>query len=335
MPAPPPLGNPSRQRHFTMSVSPARGESPQGARAGQTNKMDFSGLMVVGQQRTGKYPRPPHRSQSMTWPRPRPPATKRSSFQGLRIKTIPEHMEEEYQSKSALDKGRGRRQAVCVTDDSELTQLEKFVLHVIMPTLTKPGFQMSPQLDVIQEMTQAQMKRVSNFKVEREGVGSMEWLQPVDLMCADLDLIQLEKGKVGFDPEELESLNSPCTIQLQGLWPKAKSSPEELRRFPLELKWGLEQVGAEFVSYDMKTGELTFRCTQFNQSYDLNVVIENPPAELPNDNYEDSEPSPEIVSTPAMAWRIMGWALRDRHLVRMAMMSVYADGDEGSDAESP
>jgi hypothetical protein len=43
----------------------------------------------------------------------------------------------------------------------------------------------------------AALNRLSGFKVERAGYGSLEWLAPVDVRGVDLgDIISIERGKL-------------------------------------------------------------------------------------------------------------------------------------------
>eukprot|EP00656_Telonema_subtile_P035290 TRINITY_DN3926_c0_g1_i1.p1 TRINITY_DN3926_c0_g1~~TRINITY_DN3926_c0_g1_i1.p1 ORF type:complete len:388 (-),score=37.35 TRINITY_DN3926_c0_g1_i1:122-1285(-) len=315
---------PSRQ--FTLSTSPGESRMSPGMAPlqGDLDRGGFSGLVIVGQRQFKQR-------QNLTWPGPRQPIPPKQDYKAVRVKTITEEQEITYPKadpttpRERILADRERRKAVCIVEAYELSELEEFVLNVIMPTLTKPGYATMPLLMHVREMTQAQMRQVEGFKMEREGIGKMEWEEPVDLLCADLDFIEIEKGKATIDVSELESLNRPCSITLMGMFPREGATPEEIAYFPAELKSGIEDMGADFISYDQESGVLVFRCDRFDTPCDVNIVIENP--RTPPGSDIGLLESPEILSTPAMAWRIMGWSLRDRNLVKMAMAGALGEGE--------
>eukprot|EP00656_Telonema_subtile_P018184 TRINITY_DN197_c0_g1_i2.p1 TRINITY_DN197_c0_g1~~TRINITY_DN197_c0_g1_i2.p1 ORF type:complete len:390 (+),score=58.93 TRINITY_DN197_c0_g1_i2:78-1247(+) len=245
-------------------------------------------------------------------------------------------------SELVLEDRKRRRNAVCIIEPADLTLMEGFVLDVIMPTLTRPGYHCAPLLIEIRQMSQAQMKTVDHFQVKREGVGELQWEEPVDLMCADLDAIQIEQSKLRVDVDALEGLNGPCLVTLEGIFPEqgALTGTDQVLEYVHALRRTVEGLGATFVAYDEKKGAVQFRAPQLKAEYHIQVKISPvrkgsrlvrrngiaPTRESAEGcttlvllSPEKAARCSEFVLSTQFAWRIMGYRYRERVTERTAL----------------
>lgn len=64
------------------------------------------------------------------------------------------------------------------------------------PVFTKKGYQCNPSIETLQTYTEEELRHVKHFSIGVDGIGSIEWEEPVDLYGLDLDkLIIIEKDK--------------------------------------------------------------------------------------------------------------------------------------------
>lgn len=137
------------------------------------------------------------------------------------------------------------------------------------PTLTKPGYICDPPIEALALLAPPELQSVKNFSVMRVGVGSVRWLQPVDLsLGANLDHdVIIEPGSVSvykeLDDEDVEDawhapLNSPAIVVLENVFYQG-SSPSKRRMFPKRVETKTNEMeGASFISYDEITGAWKF-----------------------------------------------------------------------------
>ena len=168
-----------------------------------------------------------------------------------------------------------------------------------LPTLTKDGYTVSPSLDSLSEMSEADLAAVSGFSVERAGFGSIAWDGSVDIRGVDLDaIICIESKDVAvYDSEESKGtkppvgskLNRPAVITMHGVYPVngPDSSPEITNKFERKIRKNTKKMGADLISYDVACGMWKFRVKHFSR-YGL---LED------NDDEEEMEGSDRIVVT--------------------------------------
>jgi len=101
--------------------------------------------------------------------------------------------------------------------------------EITAPILTKLGYRTYPDIDTLRrlEVTNPQaLTRVSNFTIERIGVGRITWLQDVDVSGLNLDnLVEIEESSAEVYPEQLghledpvgTKLNTPCQVVLYNI----------------------------------------------------------------------------------------------------------------------
>ena len=66
--------------------------------------------------------------------------------------------------------------------------------NLAAPTLTKPGYEITPSLATLNAMDEEALSHVDKVSICVEGVGKVEWEEPVDLRGLDLDaLVSIEK----------------------------------------------------------------------------------------------------------------------------------------------
>jgi nuclear pore complex protein Nup98-Nup96 len=147
----------------------------------------------------------------------------------------------------------------------------------LSPTLTKEGYVVTPSIGVLSSMSEADLAAVSNFSVEKVGIGSVKWDGAVDVRGIDLDSIITIKDKdvsvyykqedMGTKPAEGTKLNRPAVITFHKVFPKdgPQSSVEMKKLYEKKLKRCTEKMDAEFIMYDADTGIWMFRVHHFSR----------------------------------------------------------------------
>lgn len=160
-----------------------------------------------------------------------------------------------------------------VLDPSRMLSLPKSADPKVglTPRLTKPGYVCSPSMEKLAQLLDEELRSVK-FSVKVPGVAKIRWLEPVDLRGLDLDKI-LDIGVENDMPyvevccdHGLDGVMKPNT----GLNKKAqitfykvlnKNEPTEDMTDVIIAR--TKQMGAEFVSYDPKSGKWVIRVNHF------------------------------------------------------------------------
>lgn len=136
------------------------------------------------------------------------------------------------------------------------------------PRMSRPGYSTQPPMHQLRRMTSAQLQAVHGFSVEREGVGSIEWMGSSNVEGLDLDAIVTieESGSSVYDgvrevPPPGTRLNSTALVKMYNVAPEDGETPQEfeamLREYTAELPY------ATFAGYNPKTREWTMLMSQF------------------------------------------------------------------------
>ncbi|KAI8869236.1 C-terminal autoproteolytic domain of nucleoporin nup98, partial [Ramicandelaber brevisporus] len=136
-------------------------------------------------------------------------------------------------------------------------------------------YYMSPSPDEIENMTQAQLRKV-NLRIGRQGHGLVEFLQPIDLTafggrCSDIpgNLVIFEKNSIMVYPDEDtappvgQGLNVPARITLLNCWPKNKATGEYIKdedhpQMQRHVNKLMAKTDMDFVAYEHRDGAWTF-----------------------------------------------------------------------------
>lgn len=133
-----------------------------------------------------------------------------------------------------------------------------------LPKLSNEGYITNPPLSELQAMTGQQLQSVPDFKVERVGIGSLKWLQPVNLVAADLDFIRIEHTEVHLTLQQLPTLNCPCRVSLTAS--QAEGAQERLE----QIQCVVDQHHGRLEYIDHATGQFQFEIKHFEiNSYNL------------------------------------------------------------------
>ena len=141
----------------------------------------------------------------------------------------------------------------------------------LAPRLTKPGYVCSPSIEELRQLLDEELRSVT-FSVKVRGVAKIRWLEPVDLRGLDLDRI-LDIGKENDIPyvdvccdygldgvmEPNTGLNKKAQITFYKVLNKNEPT-EDMTEF---IRERTEQMGAEFVSYNPKSGKWVIRVSHF------------------------------------------------------------------------
>ena len=145
------------------------------------------------------------------------------------------------------------------------------------PTLTKPGYTCDPPIEALALADASELKAVENFSVTHAGVGSVKWLEPVDLRGADLDCdviiaprsVSLYE-RLNDDQDEANGsrrpLDAPAVVTLENVFYKG-SSIKKQREFAARVEEktnGME--GATFLSYEKGSGRWQFAVSSWQRN---------------------------------------------------------------------
>ena len=148
-----------------------------------------------------------------------------------------------------------------------------------VPKLTKgDGYSVSPSIEAMGQMSEADLAAVSNFVVSREGLGSIAWEGAVDVRGVDLDsVVQIKFRDVAvYDAEEENGtkpplgskLNRPAVITMYDVFPKdggADATEEARSKFEKRISKSTKKMGAELISYNAERGVWKFRVLHFSR----------------------------------------------------------------------
>lgn len=144
----------------------------------------------------------------------------------------------------------------------------------LVPKLTKPGYIVTPSLQELSKMSEAELATVSGFSILREGFGNVVWEGAVDVRGVDLDaVVNIGKNDIAvYEQQELEGtkppqgskLNRSAILTIPHVLPKGGDA-EAVSKFTNKLKKTTAKLGAEFISYDSSLGEWVFRVSHFSK----------------------------------------------------------------------
>ncbi len=151
----------------------------------------------------------------------------------------------------------------------------------ILPRLKREGYSLEPSMKQLSAMAMDDpdsLAYVANFTVRKEGIGSVRWLDPVDLRNLDIDsIVVLAQGSVDVYPDDSEKppvgrgLNCPAVITLNGVYKMDKATgkptkdPELVEKYSKKLKSICARDSAKFISYDGETGVWKFEVEHFSR----------------------------------------------------------------------
>jgi nuclear pore complex protein Nup98-Nup96 len=141
-----------------------------------------------------------------------------------------------------------------------------------VPKLTKEGYITSPSIEELNTLSEADLAAVSNFGISREGFGRISWDGAVDVRGIDLDkVVAIDSRDIAvYDDEESTAnkppagtkLNRPAVLTLQNIYPKDGIAKEKFEQKLIKKSTIME---ADFISYDISTGEWKFRVHHFSR----------------------------------------------------------------------
>ena len=147
----------------------------------------------------------------------------------------------------------------------------------LVPKLTKTGYEVSPTIEEMSFMSEADLASMRNFTVSRPGYASVAWEGSVDVRGANLDeIVVIETKDVsvytldeenGTKPDEGTKLNRPALITFEGIFPKegAYADDDVKSKFELKLKKAVSNMNAEMVAYDRTNGIWKIRVNHFSR----------------------------------------------------------------------
>ena len=159
--------------------------------------------------------------------------------------------------------------------------IDDVTLSELLPNLTRPDYYTEPSLTQLAAMARddpSSLADVANFTVGRRGVGSVRWLDPVDVQSVDLDsIVNLSRGSVEvylddeIKPEVGDGLNRPAEVTMLKVFKMDKETgrptqdPEAVERFSRKLKKVAAEQGARFILYDGASGTWKFEVEHFSK----------------------------------------------------------------------
>lgn len=227
--------------------------------------------------------------------------------------------------------------------------------RIPVPTLTKSGYEISPSLEELSDMSEADLAAVPGFAVKRPGVGKVEWEGAVDVRGADLDrIVEIEFQDVavytldeeeGKKPPVGSKLNRPAILTFYNVFPKkggASATQEDRDKFARKVEKTTAKIGADLISYDRNIGEWKIRVQHFSRyglddddddsDVEENVLLANqPPIGSPEVMFEKSRSIVNRKATPFKASRINFQGMDESESVDME--EDYAVVSDGGDVE--
>ena len=144
----------------------------------------------------------------------------------------------------------------------------------LAPVLKRPGYFTSPDINVLQHMSEEELARVKNFTVFRPNVGKIEWAGETDVRFLNLDeIVKIEHKEVFVyeesatisPPEVGVGLNKPAVVTLCNVFPKEGSSLKKKQDFQQKLIDFCLLNDAEMLDYDSQTGNWVFAVKHFSR----------------------------------------------------------------------
>lgn len=141
----------------------------------------------------------------------------------------------------------------------------------MVPVLEKEGYLTSPDISILQKMAPHELARVKNFAVLRPNIGKIEWEGVIDVRGMNIgDIVRIEPKEVFvyenmIEPAEGQGLNRPATITFFGIYPKDRNNKEKVEAYEKKLRSFCEQNDAEFINYDIVSGEWNFAVKHFSR----------------------------------------------------------------------
>lgn len=149
--------------------------------------------------------------------------------------------------------------------------------------MKKGDYWSKPRIEKLKQMSQSELRSVSNFTAGRKGFGEVSFLKPVDLTGIDLGL--LLGGIIDFGPQDIsiypstidipkakpgDGVNQPARVQLEGCYPidRATKQPVYETNDPRYDKFlrRIKNVGAQkFVDYTSEGGVWAFEVDHFSR----------------------------------------------------------------------
>ena len=149
-------------------------------------------------------------------------------------------------------------------------------------------YSMSPKLQELLLMSDSELKNVSGYSVSLSGIGSVEFLSPIDLLFASstktrAGISEIPGSIVIFEsklctvypnedskPPPGQGLNVPANISLLACWPVDKSTREFIRdpsdaRYDLHLRKLMNMKQTTFLGFHQPTGTWKFRVEHFSK----------------------------------------------------------------------
>lgn len=135
---------------------------------------------------------------------------------------------------------------------------------------------LTEMLAMARENEGLQLSEVEGLTISKEGLGSMKWLEPVDVRGLDLDnIIMMEPGRVGAytkvaKPPVGQGLNCRCEITLYNIQQHTKPSGSSskdmatLQAFEKRLKRLCADSDSKFISYRPDGGVWKFQVDHFS-----------------------------------------------------------------------
>lgn len=144
------------------------------------------------------------------------------------------------------------------------------------PFTTQDDITTRPSLDALRAMSAAELKRVKDFTVIREGVGEVTWDGETDVTALNIDTtVQLKYREIQVYPTEEDvpppgvGLNKRATVRLHGIWKKDKKTGTFLKDtkaseiMVAKLQAHSKKEGLKFVDYKVDSGTWTFVAERF------------------------------------------------------------------------
>jgi len=131
------------------------------------------------------------------------------------------------------------------------------------PTLLNHNFTCKPSIQLLKSMSDNQLRQMKQFSISQKNIGSVEFLEPVDIRGVKLDeIIKMKPGTIELYPaddvpEVNSGLNVKAKITLLNIFPKkGRNDPAKLKHFEATLKKICTDNGRTFVKYVDGTWEL-------------------------------------------------------------------------------
>jgi len=139
------------------------------------------------------------------------------------------------------------------------------------PSCASGSYELSPSLKTLSQMTDSNLAKVKNFRINNKHVGSIEFLEPVDLRNVEIDkIVTFNKDTRSmqlYDNESLpnygEGLNVRAQITLLNIYPKHKDNPKKVERYCEKLKEHCQKADQEFINYSVDSGRWKFIVKHF------------------------------------------------------------------------